>query len=164
MNVYIQQCINWYFKIKHISINSLKFIYFIKIKQHVWFGKMKIKSKLSFILAIINICLIGEHYSCPNTHKFDVKTYSSLIFSQPKQNEIKPKNLSKSTCFFKQVNFTMGTNEPIFNTDGEGPTRFVMLKPFCIDQTEVSNLQFHQYIKETGYRTDVTRFSFIGTE
>jgi len=59
------------------------------------------------------------------------------------------------TCFKEKVNFTMGTNSPIFKTDGEGPTRLVVLKPFCIDQTEVSNSQFSQFVEETGYVTEV---------
>jgi hypothetical protein len=75
-----------------------------------------------------------------------------------KQNRIKPHHLSKFTCFKENVNFTMGTNTPIFKSDGEGPTRLVMIKPFCIDQTEVSNLQFSLYIKETGYVTEVVKY------
>jgi hypothetical protein len=76
------------------------------------------------------------------------------------QNKIKPENLSKMTCFHSKadsglLNFTMGTNNPIFKSDGESPSRQVLLNSFCIDQTEVSNIQFFQFVQETKYQTEV---------
>ncbi len=66
------------------------------------------------------------------------------------------KELSESTCFHESdLNFTMGTSNPVFISDGEGPPRKVHLSPFCIDQTEVSNAQFYQFVLKTNYVTEV---------
>ena len=64
---------------------------------------------------------------------------------------------SKMTCFGvgDELKFTMGTDKPVFKSDGESPSREVRLSPFCMDQTEVSNLQFYQFIKETNHKTEV---------
>ena len=71
-------------------------------------------------------------------------------------NKIEPGSLTKFTCFKgDNLSFTMGTNEPIIRADGEAPARRVYLKSFCIDQTEVSNLQFSQFVAETNYKTEV---------
>lgn len=48
----------------------------------------------------------------------------------------------------------MGTDSPVFKSDGEAPARQVTLSPFCIDQTEVSNLQFWQFVKETKHKSE----------
>ena len=71
-------------------------------------------------------------------------------------NKITPEVLSNETCFVKSnITFKMGTDQPILQKDGEGPAQFVQLNPFCIDQTEVSNIQFYQFVQETNYKTDV---------
>lgn len=49
----------------------------------------------------------------------------------------------------------MGTDKPVIKSDAEGPAREVLLKPFCMDLTAVSNLQFLQFVKETKYKTEV---------
>ena len=50
--------------------------------------------------------------------------------------------------------FTMGTNKPIFVVDGEGPERIVSLRSFKIDKYEVSNENFNEFVKATGYKTE----------
>ena len=76
------------------------------------------------------------------------------------ESHCSPINLSKMTCFGvglekNELKFTMGTDKPVFKSDGESPSREVRLSPFCMDQTEVSNLQFYQFIKETNHKTEV---------
>ena len=78
-------------------------------------------------------------------------------FVRNQQNRIKAEHLSKETCFDSEVNFHMGTNEPVFKMDGESPRRNVTLSSFCMDQTAVSNLQFFLYVQETKRKTEVTR-------
>ncbi|GAB1597470.1 formylglycine-generating enzyme-like [Argonauta hians] len=60
-------------------------------------------------------------------------------------------------------NFLMGTNRPIFVTDGEGPEREVEIKSFYMDIHEVSNAQFEKFVDETGYVTEAEKFgnSFV---
>ena len=47
-----------------------------------------------------------------------------------------------------------------FAEDGEGPIRAVTLDPFYIDQTQVTNRQFAQFIKATSYKTESERFGW----
>jgi hypothetical protein len=105
------------------------------------------------ILLLNNLCENKDY--CINKIGFDARECPSI-----KKNRSKSNNLSKLTCFKQRVNFTMGTNTPIFKLDGEGPTRLVVLEPFCIDQTEVSNLQFSQFVEKTGYVTEVLKANF----
>lgn len=95
----------------------------------------------------------NEIISC---HKNDNCYGTSYCNKNLIQNKIRAHTLSKMTCFNgKNLNFTMGTDEPVFKSDGEAPARIVHLSPFCLDQTEVSNLQFYQFVLETSYKTEV---------
>ena len=57
--------------------------------------------------------------------------------------------------------FLMGTNdEEGFPEDGEGPVREITLDPFYIDETTVTNFQFAEFIKATGYITEAERYGW----
>ncbi|MFF4759721.1 formylglycine-generating enzyme family protein [Streptomyces sp. NPDC001292] len=57
--------------------------------------------------------------------------------------------------------FWMGGNDPdAVPGDGEGPVRQVTLRPFHIDATAVSNSEFADFIKATGYVTEAERFEW----
>lgn len=57
--------------------------------------------------------------------------------------------------------FLMGTDDQEgFPADGEGPVRKVQVDPFYIDSHTVSNGEFDQFIKETGYQTEAERFGW----
>ena len=57
--------------------------------------------------------------------------------------------------------FLMGTRDPVgFSDDGEGPVRRISLEPFYLDATAVTNTQFGEFIKATGYRTDAEKFGY----
>lgn len=55
--------------------------------------------------------------------------------------------------------FLMGTNDPVFISDGEGPQRNVTLNSFYMDIHEVSNSQFKQFVDRTNYVTDAEKFA-----
>jgi formylglycine-generating enzyme required for sulfatase activity len=58
----------------------------------------------------------------------------------------------------------MGSAEPgRFPADGEGPARNVSVSPFEISCHAVTNAQFGEFVRETGYTTDAERFgrSFV---
>lgn len=60
--------------------------------------------------------------------------------------------------------FLMGTEDADkYEADGEGPVRGVELAPFYIDRTPVTNAQFGEFARATGYRTDSERlgWSFV---
>ena len=57
--------------------------------------------------------------------------------------------------------FLMGSDHPKrFQADGEGPVRKVVVDPFYIDATAVTNSEFTVFVDETGYRTDAERFGW----
>ncbi len=57
--------------------------------------------------------------------------------------------------------FLMGTDSPeAFPQDGEGPVREITLDPFYMDARPVSNDQFREFVKATGYRTESEQFGW----
>jgi formylglycine-generating enzyme len=56
--------------------------------------------------------------------------------------------------------FRMGTDDPGFPADGEGPVRTVQLKPFLIDAVAVTNAGFATFATATGYVTDAERLGW----
>jgi Uncharacterized conserved protein len=60
--------------------------------------------------------------------------------------------------------FLMGTdNDEGFPQDGEGPVREVTVDPFYIDRYPVTNEQFREFVRATGYKTESERlgWSFV---
>lgn len=74
--------------------------------------------------------------------------------SQPRTNQM--------VCL-KGGKFEMGTDEPVFVADGEGPKRQVEISPFCLDVHEVSNTEFGIFVEATNYVTEAEKFkdSFV---
>jgi sulfatase modifying factor 1 len=57
--------------------------------------------------------------------------------------------------------FLMGTDyEEGWPDDGEGPVREVVINPFWISETQVTNQQFSQFIDATSYRTEAERYGW----
>jgi sulfatase modifying factor 1 len=57
--------------------------------------------------------------------------------------------------------FLMGTdNKDGFPADGEGPVRAVTIDPFYLDASPVTNQQFAEFIRGTGYKTESERFGW----
>lgn len=57
--------------------------------------------------------------------------------------------------------FWMGTDtDQGFPLDGEGPVREVMLAPFLLDRTPVTNARFRQFVQATGYKTEAEVFGW----
>ena len=56
--------------------------------------------------------------------------------------------------------FLMGSGDRRFPEDGEGPVRPVTLSTFAIACHAVSNLQFGDFVRATGYTTDAERFGW----
>lgn len=59
--------------------------------------------------------------------------------------------------------YVIGTDDEIFPKDRESPERHIRLNAFQIDKYEVSNSNFAEFIKSTGYETYAERFgdSFV---
>ena len=57
--------------------------------------------------------------------------------------------------------FLMGTDSPEqFPQDGEGPVREVTIDGFFMDARPVSNEQFREFVRATGYQTESERFGW----
>ena len=56
--------------------------------------------------------------------------------------------------------FLMGSEDKRFPEDGEGPVRRVTVSPFAIACHAVSNLQFGDFVRATGYTTDAERYGW----
>lgn len=57
--------------------------------------------------------------------------------------------------------FLMGTESPEgFSADGEGPVRAVTLDSFFLDIYPVTNDQFREFTRATGYKTEAERFGW----
>jgi len=54
----------------------------------------------------------------------------------------------------------IGTDRPVLPLDGEGPRRFVKVKPFRLGATTVTNTEFAAFVDATGYVTDAERFGW----
>lgn len=60
-------------------------------------------------------------------------------------------------------NYFVGTNDPYFHADKEGPEREVSVKEFYLDKYEVSNSDFEEFVESTNYVTEAEKFgdSFV---
>src|SRR5690606_32237633 len=56
--------------------------------------------------------------------------------------------------------FVMGTDEPTFPLDREGPARTVRVDAFAIDRYAVSNRRFAEFVAATGYTTEAERYGW----
>lgn len=57
--------------------------------------------------------------------------------------------------------FLMGTDtDDGFPADGEGPVREVKVESFFMDKTAVTNSEFAEFVKETGYKTEAEKFGW----
>lgn len=55
----------------------------------------------------------------------------------------------------------MGTDSGVgFPEDGEGPVREVTVDSFYVDKFAVTNAEFLEFFRETGYTTDAERFGW----
>lgn len=54
----------------------------------------------------------------------------------------------------------VGTKDPYFLVDEEGPPRPKTLKPFRMMETAVTNAQFAAFVEETGYKTEAERYGW----
>nr|CAD7414100.1 unnamed protein product [Timema cristinae] len=111
---------------------------------------------------------------CSKTNRKQ-ENYDSLEKLTSGKNPSKSEKYSKAANAFSEYQrrnemvyirggeFNMGTNEPIFVADGEGPARKVTLEDFYLDVYEVSNSEFEIFVNSTGIKTEAELFgdSFV---
>jgi len=68
---------------------------------------------------------------------------------------------TKATVRLEGGSFLMGTDfDEGFPKDGEGPVREVTVDPVYVDKFAVTNAEFLEFVRETGYTTDAERFGW----
>jgi formylglycine-generating enzyme len=91
--------------------------------------------------------------------------------ASPKETKIISQTIQESEpnqTFFKEKmvyipggEFLMGTDSKEgFPTDGEGPVRKIKVKPFLMDSYAVTNAEFNEFVKATGYKTEAEQFGW----
>jgi len=106
-----------------------------------------------------------------NTEK-QLEDSTNVQDTSPKINSGKYSSAANARSIYPRTNqmvlikggkFIMGTDEPVFVADGEGPSREVSLSDFYLDVHEVSNAEFELFVNATGYRTEAESFgdSFV---
>lgn len=119
--------------------------------------------KLILLICLIRVLYCGANCGCnqfkrsfgtiqKNRICFNLNFYT-IIHQKPIHNMV----------LIRGGTYTVGTNKPIIIADGEGPEFTVKIDDFYIDQYEVSNSDFAQFIAETKYKTDAEKYgdSFV---
>lgn len=118
------------------------------------------------ILQIIDV--IHSDCGCSNTNREE----RAAKYERSEESEVesdKPDSILKHASEYDKMSlipggkYLIGTNEPVFEDDKEGPEREVELKRFYLDKYEVSNSDFQDFVKQTGYVTEAEKFgdSFV---
>lgn len=128
--------------------------------------------KIQIIIGYFYLCInaVKDSDSCQCSSKLNRQS----IFNPPREGYCVVNNVSFNTTSIKEertkkmvkINagaYFIGTNNPVFVADGEGPKREVVLDDFYIDKFEVSNKEFMVFVNATGYVTEAENFgdSFV---
>nr|XP_022914104.1 sulfatase-modifying factor 1 [Onthophagus taurus] len=107
-------------------------------------------------------CQLNRNEQCNNNFEDNNKYTAESNEGFLNKNGDNTLNLD-NMVLIKKSTFIMGTNEPVFEVDGEGPARNITLNSFYLDKYEVSNQDFETFIKNTGYVTEAEKFgdSFV---
>lgn len=98
---------------------------------------------------------------CGNLSRESITSSTCECSSHSENGTQKDVRFSEKLIQLEGGSFLMGTDKKEgFSQDGEGPAREVVLDPFEIDNTSVTNEEFRTFIKETGYVTDAEKFGW----
>lgn len=99
--------------------------------------------------------------SCCSASRQDVGQESSVLENVHQTIQKSSKRSLDDMVYISGDDFLMGTNDQEgFPADGEGPIRKIEVDSFYIDMTTVTNEEFAQFIKETGYKTDAEKYGW----
>ena len=115
----------------------------------------------AFIVAVFLFpCTKASQGTC-NAEKPSVSFQSDAICLNGTLSSMEslPIGIEESMVFIPGAEFFMGTKTPIIQRDGETQRR-VKVSSFLIDKYEISNSDFHLFIKSTRYITDSERFNW----
>lgn len=96
---------------------------------------------------------------CPFAKNYDpTKKYTQEYNEIRDNNKYNPPFDVKDMVLIEGATFEMGTNKPVFESDHEGPPKNITVDSFYLDKYEISNQNFYDFIKETGYKTEAEIF------
>ncbi|MCK9862161.1 formylglycine-generating enzyme family protein [Paenibacillus sp. ATY16] len=99
---------------------------------------------------------------CSVNQRSESRTKSQFVhiealYKPKKSNKERPAGM----IYLPGGEFLMGTNDGEgFPADGEGPIRPVQLSPFYIDPCTVTNAEYADFIRATGYVTEAEKFGW----
>ncbi|WP_173917617.1 formylglycine-generating enzyme family protein [Halobacillus sp. Marseille-Q1614] len=105
-----------------------------------------------------------EKRACCQASRSDLHNRKKVSPAEKVKSAEKNIRFKERMVYLPGGEFLMGTNnEEGFPFDGEGPVRRVKVEPFYIDAHTVSNADFREFVKDTGYKTEAEQFgwSFI---
>lgn len=96
-----------------------------------------------------------------NDQKSEALSKDTYISVNGQEYESEPE--IKDMALIPSGQYTIGTNEPFFHSDREGPERTINIDSFYLDLYEVSNEKFKEFVDSTSYKTEAEKFndSFI---
>ncbi|GGF27202.1 hypothetical protein GCM10010954_27810 [Halobacillus andaensis] len=103
----------------------------------------------------------GKQAPCCQASRADIEREGKEDSAPKLQAKEKTVQLKERMVYLPGGDFLMGTEDKEgFPFDGEGPVRKVKVDPFYIDAHTVSNGDFTQFVKETGYQTEAEQFGW----
>ncbi|CAG9771242.1 unnamed protein product [Ceutorhynchus assimilis] len=107
-------------------------------------------------------CSLNRNGQCKDSEKCPSTEDSSeneINHHSKKYSQSLNPDKTSEMVLIKKSTFEMGTNKPVFQADFEGPSRNITIeKDFYLDLYEVSNRNFYDFVKETGYETEAEGF------
>lgn len=154
-----------------IFFTSVQFI------QSTQFNLLSIMSRpvvyiFQIIILVSQWLIVYAHCGCNVIKRSKNDIFDTLLYDAANRNvliknDICP-NMQYSPMLEEMIkigggNYMIGNSEPIFRSDGESPQIMVHINEFYIDKYEVSNAQFDEFIKDTGYVTNAEKYgdSFV---
>ncbi|XP_062565859.1 formylglycine-generating enzyme [Armigeres subalbatus] len=141
------------------------------------FCSIGMKGQLILILVLCSASSVVSDCGCnklKRTIPDDQKPSDIVIFPDKKHHKnhhndddlldlIRHTKIIEGMSLIPGGKYFIGTNEPFFISDHEGPEKEIEIKAFYLDRYEVSNLEFEEFVKKTEYITDAEQFgdSFV---
>lgn len=109
-------------------------------------------------------CSINRKSAVNSAHKNTLQSHcTSIDILQFSKELFESSDQLKNMVKIETGSYWIGTDDPVFVADGEGPKVRIHLNRFYIDKTEVSNENFAKFVDATGHRTEAEIFgdSFV---
>lgn len=141
----------------YITTTVILFTFFLELNADCGCNKIK-RSEIEIVKRI------NEDDSNAKDGNENENDLPNDVCAKPQQSQLLSfVNDADDDVLIDEGEYVLGTNEPVFIEDRESPERVVHVNGFFIDKYEVSNAQFDEFVKSTGYVTHAEKFgdSFV---